>query len=131
MNALKTALIGRVPDLLAYPNVDRIAFITYGDIRIGESTTVVVNSNVQIDVINGINSVTCGGGGDFPESALNALFTAINVAVPGSTIILVTDADAHDCDLLPIILFLAVPKSITVCYGPTSPPTSLGSSASI
>ena len=71
----------------------------------------------NIDVfLDGIASLTADGGGDTPEPTIGALIRAIRASEEGSPIIVFTDAEASDPELLPNAQDLITQKSVTVTF---------------
>ena len=63
-----------------------------------------------------IASLTADGGGDGPEPTIGALIRAIKASEEGSPIIVFTDAEASDPELLPDAQDLIAQKSVTVTF---------------
>ena len=66
--------------------------------------------------LDGIASLTASGGGDTPEPTIGALIRAIKASEEGSPIIVFTDAEASDPELLPDVQDLIIQKSVTVTF---------------
>ena len=63
-----------------------------------------------------IANLTADGGGDEPEPTIGALIRAIKASEEGSPIIVFTDAEASDPELLPDAQDLIIQKSVTVTF---------------
>ena len=71
----------------------------------------------NIDIfLDGIASLTASGGGDSPDPTIGALIRAIKANEEGSPIIVFTDAEDSDPELLPNAHDLITQKSVTVTF---------------
>ena len=77
--------------------------------------TIIETNNIN-EFLNRFENLTADGGGDPPEPTIGALIRAINASEEGSPIIVFTDAEASDPELLPDAQALIVQKSATVTF---------------
>ena len=77
--------------------------------------TIIETNNIN-EFLNRFENLTADGGGDTPEPTIGALIRAIKASEEGSPIIVFTDADASDPELLPDAQALIVQKSVTVTF---------------
>ncbi|MGY4197813.1 Ig-like domain-containing protein [Bradyrhizobium sp. USDA 4520] len=122
IDAVKATATGVINALFAGNTVDaRIGMVGFRDNTIGEITSVILPftdqdsfADRQAAALNGINSLSASGGGDFPETAFDGLLKALNgtmgewrVGAGTKQVILFTDASAKDAFLLPTVMSYA------------------------
>ena len=127
--AVKAAATGVVNGLFADNTVDaRIGIVGFRDNFIGEPTTIVLPftdhdafADRKSAAVTAINSITVGGGGDFPETAFDGLLKALDgsmgdwrIGAGTKKIALFTDASAKDAFLLPTVLDFALDIGATI-----------------
>lgn len=139
--AVKSAATGVTNALFADNTVDaRIGIVGFRDNTIGQPTSVILPFTDQDSfadrktaAVNAINSISVGGGGDFPETAFDGLLTALNgtmgdwrIGAGTKKIALFTDAPAKDAFLLPTVLGFASDIGATISASSTATLGSFG-----
>ena len=127
--AVKAAATGVIDALFNNNTIDaRVNVVTYKDNTNGEPTDVVLSFTDEDDfadrksaAVSAINSISVGGGGDFPETAFDGLLKALDgsagewrVGAGVKKVALFTDATAKDVALLPTVLAYALSIGATV-----------------
>lgn len=99
IQALKKTVSGFSQDL-EDNNIDcRLGLVEYRDLKIGEETLVHGFANSPETFRSWVGRLTDSGGGDEPESAIDALYSAMGMDFRSEAtriIVLITDASAHD-----------------------------------
>ena len=139
--AVKSAATGVVNALFADNTVDaRIGIVGFRDNTIGEPTSVILPFTDQdtfadrkTAAVNAINSISVGGGGDFPETAFDGLLKALDgtmgdwrIGAGTKKVALFTDASAKDAFLLPTVLGFASDIGATISASSTAALGSFG-----
>lgn len=140
--AVKSAATGVINGLFADNTIDaRVGIVGFRDNTIGEPTSVILSFTDQDSfadrktaAINGINSISVSGGGDFPETAFDGLLTALDgsmgdwrLGAGTKKVALFTDATAKDAFLLPTVLSFATNIGATISVSASSALGSFGS----
>ncbi|XP_060084979.1 von Willebrand factor A domain-containing protein 7-like [Ylistrum balloti] len=114
INSVKNTLIGYLSAAIGTPNAPhKYVLSTFSDPA--NLTTLFVTTDGH-EMIQRIERLTVGGGGDCPEYTISGVLTAINASDPYSLIYVATDADAKDANMTDDAITEANAKHITLQF---------------